>query len=72
MADDNHAKRVLDRHVRRAVRLYDGYREFGYEEIRARGKARYHLRRWAHLDYLSAAELLADALARRAANKLGE
>lgn len=57
------------RMLARAVAHYDGLRSLGSSEASARHAAIAELARLARLDYILAAERLADFLARRAAGR---
>lgn len=67
-ADNSHAERKI---LARIVRWYDAWMSRGVEDYRARKAANYYLARYLRIDRDKAAELLADALARRASLKLG-
>lgn len=67
MADNSHAE---SRILARCIRSYDSERKHGAVEHAARDHAVAHLANLARLDYWTAAELLADALAHRAERKL--
>lgn len=58
--------------IDRAVQLYDLLQStrFAMREYRAREHAVDALRGWAGVEWIRASEILADALARRAADKL--
>lgn len=64
---NEHAERKI---LARMLRCYDSDRRIGRPDYIARDLATTEFARLARLDYIRAAELLADALARRAANKL--
>lgn len=66
-ADNSHAERQI---LRRVLDSYDQGRGLGAEEHIARQVAVLEYSRLARLDYVDAAERVADALARRAASKL--